>query len=309
MREVPAPEPGPDEVRVRVRAFGINRADLLQRRGLYPAPADAPQNIPGLEFAGEVDSLGSAVAGVAPGERVMGIVGGGSYAELLCTPAAHLLRIPDSLSFEQAGAVPEAFLTAHDALEQLGVVAGEWVLVHAVGSGVGTAALQLIRARGARCIGTSRTRDKLDRALALGMDAAIDMGSEDLVAAVRKISGRGVNAVVDLVSGPGFPHTLKAMAYRGRVIIVGLTGGSRAEVDLGLILRNRLRIVGTVLRSRAANEKTALVESFRSSVLGLFDSGAARPVLDTTFAFEDVRGAHEHMESNANFGKVVVTLS
>jgi putative PIG3 family NAD(P)H quinone oxidoreductase len=308
MSEVPLPLPAAGEVRVRVRAFGINRADLLQRRGLYPAPADAPQDIPGLEYAGVVDTHGTGVAGVSKGDRVMGIVGGGSYAVYLCTPASHLLPVPDAMSFEEAGAVPEAFLTAFDALEQLQVVSGEWALVHAVGSGVGTAALQLIRARGARCVGTSRSASKLTRAAELGLDAGIDVSSEDLVAAIRRITGRGVNAVVDLVAGSTFGDTLKSLAPSGRAIIVGLTGGSKAEVDLGLVLRNRLRIVGTILRSRAMSEKTELCRSFKASVLPLFRERRLAAVVDRVFPFANVREAHEYVESNANFGKVVVLV-
>jgi putative PIG3 family NAD(P)H quinone oxidoreductase len=308
IREVARPEPASGEVRVRVRAFGINRADLLQRRGLYPAPPDAPQDIPGLEFAGEVDALGERVSGVARGDRVMGIVGGGSYAEYLCTPASHLLRIPGRMSFNDAAAIPEAFLTAHDALEQLEVQAGEWVLVHAVGSGVGSAALQLVHARGAKCIGTSRTRDKLERALARGLDVAVETGKEDLVAAVRAATGRGVNAVVDLIGGSAFSDTLRCMAPRGRLIVVGLTAGARAEVDLGVVLRNRLHIVGTVLRARSKDEKAALTQSF-APLVSLFEKGALSPVVDRVFALEQVRVAHVCMESNANFGKVVVEVS
>ncbi len=309
LRDVPTPEPTASEVRIRVRAFGINRADLLQRRGLYPAPADAPQDIPGLEFAGEIDAIGAGVNGPARGDRVMGIVGGGSYAEFLVTPADQVLPIPTALSYEDAAAIPEAFLTAHDALEQLAVAAGEWVLVHAIGSGVGTAALQLIRARGARCIGTSRTRDKLDRATALGMDAGIDITSEELVATVRRITGRGANAVVDLVAGSSFTDTLKSMAPKGRLIVVGLTGGNKAEVDLSIVLRNRLRIVGTVLRSRSYEEKSALTKSFLNGPLALFDAGKLTAIVDRLFAFENTRDAHEYVEANANFGKVVVRLS
>lgn len=309
VREVPAPVAGSGQIRVRVRAFGINRADLLQRLGRYPAPPDAPPDITGLEYAGEVDAVGGDVSGIAAGHRVMGIVSGGAYAEQVLTPAAHALPIPPDLSFEEAAAIPEAFLTAHDALEQLDVRGGEWVLIHAVGSGVGTAAVQLVRARGARSLGTSRTRAKLERAAALGLDAGLDAKPQELAAAVRRVTPRGAEAALDLVGGPMFAATLGALAPGGRVIVVGLTAGARTEVDLGLILRQRLRIIGTVLRTRSTSEKTLLVQSFTRHVLPLFSNGRVRPVLDRIFAFDDTRRAHEYVETNANFGKVVVRVA
>ena len=309
LRDLPPPEPAAGEIRVRVHAFGINRADLLQRRGLYPPPAGVPRDIPGLEYAGVVDSLGPGVEKPAAGESVMGIVAGGAYAELVVTPAAHALPIPKRMSFEEAAAIPEAFLTAHDALEQAGVVAGEWVLIHAIGSGVGTAALQLTRARGARAIGTSRTPAKLERATALGLDAAIDVSAEPLVPAVRRSTGgSGANAALDLVGGPDFGATLESLALRGRVVLIGLTAGSRADVDLGIVLRQRLRIIGTVLRSRGLEEKTALARTFRRKVLPLFSAGRVRPVIDRVEPLERIREAHAYVESNANFGKVIVRL-
>jgi NADPH:quinone reductase-like Zn-dependent oxidoreductase len=187
-------------------------------------------------------------------------------------------------------------------------VAGEWVLVTAVGSGVGTAALQLIHARGGRCIGTSRTQEKLDRAAELGLDVGVNTGSDDLVAVVKKHTGGGVNAVVDLVAGKTFPESLKTLASRGRVIVVGLTAGRSAELDLGLLLRKRLRITGTVLRSRSTEEKSALVSSYLAVVAPLLEAGKVHAVLDRTFTFDEVRASHEYVESNANFGKVVVSV-
>jgi NADPH2:quinone reductase len=319
LRDVARPEPAGGEVRVQVRAFGINRADLLQRRGLYPAPAGAPQDIPGLEFAGAIDAVGPdspdrlpavppsrPVEG--PGSRVMGIVGGGAYAEYAVVPAGHVLPIPPGMTFAEAAAIPEAFLTAFDALERLGVTADEWVIVHAVGSGVGTAAVQLIRARGARSIGTSRTPAKLERARGLGCDHGLDALTGDFAAEVRRITGGGAHAALDLVGGPLLPTTLAALRERGRHVLVGLTGGARAEVDLSVILRRRLRIEGTVLRTRSRAEKAALTAAFREAVLPLFARGALRPVLDRTMPFERVADAHAYMESNASFGKIVVEV-
>ena len=308
LQEVPTPEPGAGELRVRVGAFGINRADILQRRGMYPAPPGSPEDIPGIEFAGEVDALGPDVAGVEVGDRVMGIVGGGSYAEYLITHSSHVVPIPEELPVEEAAAIPEAFITAHDALERLEVTADEWVLVHAVGSGVGTAALQLIAARNARCIGTSRTAKKLVRAEQLGMFAGIDTSTDEFVPRILEITGSGVDAAVDLIGGSLFPATLEAMALRGRVIVVGLTAGTRAEVDLRVLMGKRLRVQGTVLRSRSTEEKAAVTLSFREQVLPLFEFGAVRPVVDRVFGFDEVPAAHRHMESNMSFGKIVVRV-
>ena len=306
--ERPDPVPGAQQVRVRVRAFGINRADLLQRRGAYPAPPGWPADIPGLEFAGEVDATGDGVTGWTSGNRVMGIAGGGTYAEYVVIPAAHLLPMPAGMSFTDGAAVPEAFMTAHDALERLAVAADEWVLVHAVGSGVGTAALQLVHQRGASCIGTSRTPAKLRAAAAMGLDAGVDTTSDDWSATVRRLVPGGVDAALDLVGGDLFPQTLETLRVRGRLVLVGLTAGRHARVDLSVILRNRLRIEGTVLRSRSDDEKAAVVRSFGERVLPHFEAGRLRPVVERVFGFDEIAEAHRLMENNATFGKLVVDV-
>jgi NADPH2:quinone reductase len=300
LRDVPVPSPAEGEVRVRVRAFGINRADLLQRRGLDPAPSDAPQEIPGLEFAGEEEGSG---------RRVMGIVGGGAYAEYVIVPAAQLLPVPEGMGFAEAAAIPEVFLTAFDALERLAVGAGEWVLVHAVGSGVGTAAIQLIRARNAKSIGTSRTPSKLKRARALGLDEAADGSADELRRVVRAATGAGAHAALDLIGGPLFPVTLDVLREQGRLMLIGLTAGARVEVDLGVILRKRLRVEGTALRTRTPEEKASLAAAFRDAVLPLFERGVVRPVLDRAVPLEQIVGAHACMEANENFGKIVVEVA
>ena len=313
LRDVPLPAPGAGEVRVRVRAFGVNRADLLQRRGLYPAPPGAPPDILGLEFAGEVDAVGPAdrrTGGPAvAGDRVMGITAGGAYAEYVVVPAGHVMRMPAGWSFGEAAAVPEAFVTAYDALERVALGAGEWLLVHAVGSGVGTAALQLARARGARCVGTSRSGAKLDRARELGLDAGVNTAAGDFVEEVRRVTGGGAHAAVDLVGGSLFPRTLEALRPRGRLVLVGLTAGRTAEVDLGLVLRHRLRVEGTVLRSRPAEERDELVARFARAVLPLLEAGTVRPVVERVWPFAELENAHAMMAADANFGKLVVEVS
>ena len=309
LEERPVPVPGPGEVRVRVHASALNRADLLQRRGSYPAPPGAPADVPGLEYAGEVDAIGEGSGLWAVGTRVMGNVGGGGHAEYVVVHERAAIRIPQSCTVEEAAAIPEAFLTAYDALfRQLDLKVGERVLIHAVGSGVGTAAVQLARAAGAETLGTSRTAEKLARAAELGLEVGIDTSREDLAEAVNQAtSGSGVHAVMDLVGGKLLEASLRVLALRGRAIVVGTTGGSKAEIDLGLLLRRRIHLLGTVLRSRPPEEKIALAREFSSSVLPLLSSGRIRPVVDSVFSFADIRKAHERMEANATFGKIVLT--
>jgi putative PIG3 family NAD(P)H quinone oxidoreductase len=303
----PTPEPGFGQVRVRVEASALNRADLAQRQGTYPAPPGASADIPGMEYAGRIDAAGPGVTLWPVGSRVMGIIGGGAHAEYLCVHEREVLPVPRGLGWE-AAAIPEAFLTAYDALfRQLGVRVGERVLVHAVGSGVGTAAVQLARATGATLIGTSRSGGKLARARELGLDIGIDASRADWAEQVEAHVGRdGVDAIVDLVGGAYLQGNLRVLAPRGRVLVVGLTAGAAVELNLGIVLRKRLAIDGTVLRSRPLEEKIALAREFSARVIPLFDSGRLRPVIDRVFSFGEVRAAHEHMASNASFGKIVL---
>ncbi|HEX5871792.1 MAG TPA: NAD(P)H-quinone oxidoreductase, partial [Longimicrobium sp.] len=309
MAERPLPEPGPGEIRVRVHASALNRADLLQRRGLYPAPPGAPADIPGLEYAGEVDAVGEGAGLWAVGNRVMGIVGGGGHAEYVVVHEREGIRVPQNLSWEEAASIPEVFLTAYDALfRQLDLTMGERLLILAVGSGVGTAALQLAGAAGATVIGTSRTADKLKRATEMGLEVGVDTSKEDLAEAVNQATyGSGVHAVLDLVGGKLLEASLRVVALRGRVVVVGTTGGSKVEVDLGLLLRRRIHLFGTVLRSRPLEEKIALAREFSNAVLPLISSGRIKPVIDSVFPFDAIRTAHERMEENASFGKIVLT--
>jgi putative PIG3 family NAD(P)H quinone oxidoreductase len=314
VREVPEPPPpGGDQVLVRVRAAGVNRADILQRRGLYPPPPGAPLDIPGLEFAGEVENVGPAVLRWKPGRRVMGIVGGGAQAEYVLAPEGSLAEVPDSLDWIEAAALPEVFITAHDALfTQLGLQVGETLLIHAAASGVGTAAVQLAHAAGCLVFGTSRTAEKLEKARALGLDEAIVVPGDkpglfaDQI--IEATGGLGVNAILDLVGAPYFAANLKALAPMGRLISVGVTAGAEAQIDLEVLMRKRLRIFGTVLRARSAAEKAAAVRRFADQVLPLVRCGILKAVIDSKFEAAEVIDAHKRLEANATFGKVILTF-
>jgi NADPH2:quinone reductase len=308
LEERPKPEPGIGQIRVRVRTSALNRADLMQREGNYPVPPGVPADISGMEYAGEVDALGDATTLWKVGDRVMGLVGGGGHAEYLCIHEREAIPVPGSLSWEDAGAIPEAFLTGYDALfNRLGVKLGETVLIHAVGSGVGTATLQLARAAGATVVGTARSAAKLERAKALGLNVGIDASAGDWAEALEQAIGRErVHAVVDLVGGKYLEGNLRALALRGRIVVVGLTSGSTAQFNMGLLLRKRLTIVGTVLRARPLEEKIALARDFAAHAIPLFEAGRLKPVVDRVVSFADVRSAHELMESNETFGKIVL---
>jgi NADPH:quinone reductase len=326
LREVPTPEPGPGQARVRVRACAVNRADLLQRHGLYPAPPDAPRDIPGLEVAGEVDAVGEGTTDVRVGDRVFGIVSGGAYAEAVVVHARTLAPIPSvgdkAMGFVEAAAMPEAFITAYDAIVlQCGLSAGETVLVHAVGSGVGTAAVQIARAIGAKAIGTARSEEKLARARLLGMTAGIVTkpsadGSPSFAARVRELTGGaagnpsfgGADVVLELVGGSYVAESLASLADRGRLVLVGLMAGPRADIDLGLVLRRRLRLFGTVLRSRPLEEKIAAAQVLVRNLCPLIAEGKLAPIVDRVFPLERAAEAHERMASNASFGKIVLEV-
>jgi len=310
LRDREAPPPGRGEARVRIHAAAVNRADLLQRAGNYPAPPDAPSDVPGMELAGQVESVGEGVTDWVAGDRVLGLCGGGAYAEALTVPARTLARLPAGMSFTDGAAIPEAFITAWDALiEQARLRAGETVLIHAVGSGVGTAAVQIARAIGARVVGTARTADKLARARALGLDEAVCVeGGVFAPAVLRATGGRGVDAVLDLVGGPYLAEDLACAAPRARIMLVGLLAGARADLDLARLLHRRVQLTGTMLRSRPLEEKIAAVQQLGRHLVPLFERGALRPVVDRVFPLADAAAAHAYVASNAGFGKVVLTV-
>ncbi len=311
VREVPDPRPGRGEVLVRVRAAAMNRADLLQRRGLYPPPRGCREDLPGMELAGEVAALGEGASGFQPGDRVMAIAAGEAQAELAVAHERMLVRVPEGLSLEQAGAVPEAFITAHDALFTIGGLRPGWaVLIHAAGSGVATAAIQLARAAGATVIGTSRTAEKLERARALGLEHGIAVAKEEprFAEEVRRVtSGRGVPLILDFVGAPYAAENLAALAGGGRVVVIGTMGGPKAAVDLGLLMRSRGSFIGTVLRPRPLEEKIRATQDFAREVLPLLAAGRVKPVVDAALPLARAREAHERMERNDSFGKIVLT--
>ncbi len=306
-------DPGPGQILVEVAAAGLNRADLLQRRGVYPPPKGAPKDVPGLEYAGRVAAVGDGVRTFALGDEVMGIVPGGAMATHLVVHEREAVRVPAGLALTHAAAVPEAFMTAYDALfVQAGLAMGENVLIHAIGSGVGTAALALARLAGATPIGTSRSEDKLDRCAELGLAHSILVGNPPRFAeAVReRTDGRGADVVLDLVGGSYLGENLDAMAPLGRMAVVGLVGGPSAELSLAKLLQKRLRVFGTVLRSRPLEEKATLARRFAARIAPFFATdGALAPVVDAVLPMAEIQEAHARMERNETFGKLVLSWS
>lgn len=307
--EVADPVAGGGEIEVEIAATALNRADLLQRRGLYPGPA-MEHEIPGMEFAGTVAALGPGAGEWSVGDRVMGIVGGGAYAERIVLPERQALPVPESIELADAAAIPEVFLTAFDALVvQGGLTSGRWALVHAGASGVGTAAIQIAKAIGAR-VAVTASAGKLDRCRELGADLAIDYASEDFQAATAEATdGVGVDVVLDVIGGDYTIANIKALKTTGRIIQVGVMGAQTVELPLGMLLPKRASIIGTVLRARPVEEKIALTQQVVTELLPLFDTGALQPVIDSRFPLDAIADAHTYMESNANVGKIIIDVA
>jgi len=311
VQDVEDPEPSAEEILVRVRATAVNRADCMQREGKYPAPPGVRQDIPGLEYAGEVLEVGAAVRDWKPGDRVMGLVAGAGYAEKVVTHERLALPIPDNLDFPEAATIPEVFITAYDALfPQLHLQIGESLLIHAAGSGVGTAAIQLAKSAGAIVYGTAGSDEKLTAARTLGLDIGINYKKQDFYVAIQaETNNEGVHAILDLVGAQYWTRNLECLASGGRMIIVGLLSGRTVETNLGTILRKRLTILGTALRSRTLEEKAMTTQDFGRHCLPLFASGRVHPVVDREFPLEEAGAAHAHLESNRTFGKIVLRVS
>jgi putative PIG3 family NAD(P)H quinone oxidoreductase len=306
--EIEVPQPGPSEVLVEVAAAGLNRADCLQRRGFYPAPPGVPADVPGLEFAGVVESVGDSVDAWKPGDRVMGIVGGGAMATRVVTEGAELMPVPKELSLEDAAAVPEVFLTAYDAIVlQGGLQAGQSVLFHAVASGVGTAGIQLASVVGATSIGTSRTADKLPRCTDLGLNHAVLVEDGNFADRVLEAAPNGVDVILDTIGAAYLAQNVKVIGKKGRIIVIGLMGGVKGELSLGALLAKRASIQGSVLRSRSAEEKADLTQSFTREMLERFSTGELKPIIDDVLPMTDIQAAHQRMDANETFGKLVLT--
>ena len=310
VQEIEEPTPGPEDVLVEVKATALNRADLAQRRGRYPAPPGTRNDVPGLEMAGVVAAVGNRVEGMSVGDRVLGLLGGGGYAQRVVTHHRMAVRIPDNLDFAQAASIPEVFFTAHDALfNHCDLQLGERALIHAGGSGVGTAAIQLAHHAGATTFATAGSAEKLTKAEALGLDVGINYHEQDFAQVIAdRTAGEGVDVILDVVGAPYWEQNLASLAVRGRLVLVGAMGGGRLETNLGLLSPKRLRVHGTVLRARPLEEKIALTQQFKRHVLPLLASGVVRPVIDRIFPMEEASEAHHYMESNANFGKIVLTV-
>jgi len=308
IEDVPPPEPGPDEVVVDVAATALNRADLLQRMGLYPDPRRTKPEIPGMEFSGTVVETGRRVTMWKPGDRVMAIDAGGAYAERIATHERQLLAVPNSVALVDAAAIPEVFLTAWDALVlQGGLTSGRWALVHAGASGVGTAAIQIAKAMGAR-IAVTCSSGKAAACTALGADLVVDRTPHDWLGDVRAAVPQGFDVVLDVIGGDEVDRNLQAVATKGTIVQVGLMGGGVTMVNVGLLLAKRARWIGTTLRARPIEEKVAVTRRFAAEMLPLFDAGALRPVIDSVYDLDDIAAAHERMGSNANTGKILVRI-
>jgi putative PIG3 family NAD(P)H quinone oxidoreductase len=302
------PVPGPDEVLVEVAATALNRADLLQRMGLYPDPRRVKPEIPGLEFAGTVVDIGARVTMWQVGDRVMGIEAGGAYAERIATHERQLLAVPAGMALAHAAAIPEVFLTAWDALVlQGGLSSGRWALVHAGASGVGTASIQIAKAIGAR-IAVTCSAGKADACRNLGADLVLERSPHDWLADAKAAVPQGFDTILDVVGGDEIDRNLQAIALRGTIVQVGLMGGGTMPVNVGLLMGKRATWVGTTLRTRPIEEKVAVTRRFATEMLPLFDTGAMLPVIDSVYPFERIAEAHQHMAANANTGKIVVTI-
>lgn len=314
LSDVADPVAGPEEVLVDVVATALNRADLLQRRGLYPSPPlagftpPAPE-IPGMEFSGRVAGLGERVTSWSLGDEVMGIVGGGAYAQKLVIHEHQLMRSPIGVSVADAAAIPEVWITAFDALVvQGGLTSGRVALVHAGGSGVGTAAIQLCKAIGARVIVTASS-GKLDACRALGADLAVDYASQDFVAECASFTnGAGVDVVLDVIGGDYVNQNISAVRVGGKIVQVGTMGSGRTDVNIGMMLPKRASLIGTVLRARPLAEKIAITQQFAAEILPLFDAGLVKPVIDSRYPLSAIADAHAHMETNANVGKILIDV-
>jgi putative PIG3 family NAD(P)H quinone oxidoreductase len=308
--EVPSPPLGPEDIRIRVCATAVNRADLLQRQGLYPPPPGASPVL-GLECAGEVIEVGEAVTGWRIGDRAMALLAGGGYAQQVVVHHGSAMPVPAALSFEEAGALPEVFLTAFLNLFQLGEIkAGGAALVHGGGSGVGTASITLLREAGVGCLVTAGSEDKCRRCRDLGADLAINYRTGDFAPQVRDATGgRGVDVVLDSIGGQYLASNMECLATDGRLVIIGLMGGARAEINLAALLLRRLRVIGSTLRARPVAAKAEIVSGFLRRFGDALQAGRIKPIIDRVLPLGQAAEAHRVVQSSVHFGKVVLRVS
>lgn len=308
IEDVPDPIGGPEDVVVRVRATALNRADLLQVMGMYPNPRPAALEIPGLEFSGTVHAVGERVTMWKSGDEVMGIEAGGAYAELIVTHERQLMRIPQVVGVADAAAIPEVFLTAWDALVlQGGLTSGRWALVHAGASGVGTASIQIAKSIGARIAVTCST-GKMDLCRSLGADLVLERSPAAWLSEAMTAVPDGFDTILDVVGGEEIERNMQAVAMKGRIIQVGLMGGSTVPVNVYALMGRRASWIGTMLRARPIEEKIAVTRRFAAEMLPLFDTGQLKPVIDSRYPFEQIADAHRHMAANANAGKIMIDI-
>lgn len=310
LADVPDPEPRDDDLLVRNHATGINRADIIQRNGGYKGDSFGDSDIMGLEIAGEVIGMGKNVRGFSPGDRVMGIVGGGAYAELARIDRRMAMPIPANIDYVQAAAIPEVFVTAHEAAFHLGrLQAGESILIHAGASGVGSAAVQLAHTAGARVFATA-SGNKLDKVRSFGADVTIDHRAEDFAEVIaRETAGKGVDVIIDFIGAAYFERNLASLNYGGRLVVVGLLGGSDpAKLPMDRLLYRHLQVMGTVMKSRPQAVKQAMTQRFRERWLNSFADGTLRPVIDSTFPLARAADAHRRMEEGSSVGKIILTI-
>ena len=307
--EVPSPNPTESQVLVDVHATALNRADMIQRRGGYPPPP-GDSEVLGLEIAGTVSAIGSAVKGVSKGDRVFGLVGGGGYAEQAVIDYRMAMPMPDEWTFEQAAAVPEVFFTASDNIFTQGrLSADEAILIHAGGSGVGTAGVQISHHAGAKVFVTAGTSEKIENCKALGAVEGINYKGIDFVAEILRLTdGQGVDVVVDFIGAPYLERNLSVLKTKGRLLQLGLIGGSITEINLNTLMRNRIQLIGSVLRTRSLDEKIAVTQRFMERWLPELKNGSIRPIVDTVFPLAHVQEAHAYMETNRNFGKIILKV-
>jgi NADPH2:quinone reductase len=305
----PVPEPAEGEVLIRVAAAGVNRPDVMQRQGRYPPPPGA-SDLPGLEVSGRVEAIGTGASGFAVGDPVCALLAGGGYAEFVVAPAPQCLPVPKGLGMTAAAAIPETFFTVWTNVFDRGhLTAGESILVHGGSSGIGTTAIQLAKASGARVFATAGSDEKCAACERLGAERAINYRGVDFVAAVQQATAdRGVDVVLDIVGGDYVARNLEVLARDGRLVQIGTQGGARAEINLRLILTRRLTITGSTLRARSVAEKGAIAKAVREHVWPLLESGVVAPVVHATFPLRDAAAAHRLLESSAHIGKIVLTV-